>query len=202
MALKYDFFAVNELNNTQGKYRARAVSLGKVSTDKLAKWISQTSALSTAQAKSSIEIITEGIMDYIVNGYEVEVGKLGYFSASVTSELVDNPTDIRAESVRFNKLNFRASAQIKRRIKAEGVEKVSKPRYKRKLKTFTLEERAAKLKKHLKTNPFITRSGYAEIMRIPRNSSAIQDLNAFIEEGWLQRHGAGRTVIYMLKKQE
>ncbi len=200
MSLKYDFFAVNELKSTEGKYRARAVSRGKITTEKLLKWISQTSSLSMAQAKGDLEIITDAIMDYIADGYEVEVGKLGYFFASVTSELVDEPTELRAESVRFNKLNFRAGVQVKKRIVTAGVERVKQPRYKRKIKTSSREERAKKLKKYLETNAFVTRSAYAEMMRISRDSSAVQDLNVFREEGWLQRYGAGKTVIYMLKK--
>ncbi len=48
MAIKYDFVEVNELNRTEGKYRARAVSSGKITTERLAKWIGHTSGVSAA----------------------------------------------------------------------------------------------------------------------------------------------------------
>lgn len=200
MALKYDFFEVNELNRTQGKYRARAVSRGRIDTKRLVKWISQVSGLNAAETKGFIEILTDSVLDFIVEGYEVEVGKLGYFSASVTSRLVDSPTEIRAESVRFNRLNLRANVEVKRRIIEAGVEKARHPRYKNKVKRFTREERAKRLKKFLTDNTIATRSDYSRITGVHRGATAVEDLNVFIQEGWLERHGAGRTVVYMLKK--
>lgn len=202
MAIKYDFYEVNELNNTKGKYRARAVSTGKITTEKLAQWINQTSGVSAAEAKGFIDILTDAILDFVADGYEVQVGELGYFSASVTSRLVDNPNELRAESIRFSRLNYRAGIYVKRRIRKEGIERVSNPRNKSKLKTFSAEERAEKLKKHLLTHPVITRSDYARLTNSKYDLAAIRDLNAFIEEGWLTKYGAGRTVVYILKRVE
>ncbi len=31
---------------------------------------------------------------------------------------------------------------------------------------------------------------------------ALADLKIFIEEGWLDKYGAGRTVVYLLKKKQ
>jgi len=199
MALRYDFFEVNELNKTKGKYRARSVSLGKIDTNKLAHWMSQVSGISTAEAKGFIEVLTDSVLDFIVDGYEVEVGKLGYFSASVTSDLVDGPNEIRAESIRFSRLNYRAGIQVKKRINSAGIERVKRPRNKSKTGKTTLTERAELLKKHLAGRKFVTRADYMRLANINRNLAAIEDLNIFISEGWLERHGAGRTVIYMAK---
>lgn len=199
MALKYDFFQVNELNRTQGKYRARAVSRGKIDTEKLAGWISQVSGVSAAEAKGFIEILTDSVLDFIVDGYEVEVGKLGYFSASVTSRLVDSPNEIRAESVRFNRLNLRANVEVKKRIRQAGVEQARHPRNKSKAGQTTREERAEKLKIYLSEKRIVTRADYTRLTRMQRGATAIEDLNVFINEGWLERHGAGKTVVYMLK---
>lgn len=199
MALKYDFYGVNELNNTQGKYRARAVSTGKITTSKLASWISQCSGVNAAEAKGFIEILTDSILDFIEDGYEVEVGELGYFSATVTSKLVDTPNEIRAESIRFNRLNFRAGVQTKRRIRRAGIERVAHPRNKSQSKQSTREERAEKLKAYLAGKPVLTRADYSRLTNIQQKKTAIDDLNAFVQEGWLERHGAGRTVVYILK---
>ena len=199
MAIKYDFFEVNELNKTQGKYRARTVSNGKITSKKLANWISQTSGLSVAEAKSFIEILTDSIIDFVENGYEVEVGNLGYFSASVTSRLVDSPNEIRAESVRFNKLNFRAGIEVKKRINRAGTERIRRQRNKRNLKKTTRQERAEILKKYMAGQPVITRSDYMRLTGIRLKAIAVEDLNTFIKEAWMRKYGAGRTVVYMLK---
>lgn len=199
MAIKYDFFEVNELNNTQGKYRARAVSNGKVSTEKLAKWISQCSGVSAAEAKGFIEILTDSIINFVEDGCKVEVGSLGYFSASVTSRLTDSPNEIRAESIRFNRLNFRASAQVKKRMANAGIERVDRPRSKRQTKQTTRQERADILKKYLQEKPVITRADYSRLTGLQQKVTAIDDLNAFIKEAWLEKYGAGRTVVYVRK---
>ena len=200
MALKYDMFEVNELNKTKGKYRARAVSNGKVTTDKLARWITQVSGVSAAEAKGFIEILTDSILDYIEEGYEVEVGSLGYFSASVTSDLVDSPSAIRAESVQFNRLNYRAGIKVKKRIIKAGVERAEHPRNKSKINKHTRQERAEILKTYFAEKPIITRADYMRLVQIQRNLAAVEDLNAFINEGWLEKYGAGKTVVYMLAR--
>lgn len=199
MAIKYDFFEVNELNNTKGKYRARAVSNGKITTGKLAQWIRQTSGVSEAEAKGFIDILTDAVLDFIKDGYEVQVGDLGYFSASVTSRLVDNPNDIRAESIRFNRLNYRAGIEVKKKILSAGIERVQRPRNKSKVKETTRQERAGIVKKYLTEKPIITRADYMRLTGAKSALAAIRDLNAFIHEGWLTKYGAGRTVVYLLK---
>lgn len=200
MAIKYDFVEVNELNKTKGKYRARAVSSGKITTDKLAQWIRQTSGVSAAEAKGFIDILTDAMLDFIKDGYEVQVGDLGYFSASVTSQLVDGPDEIRAESIRFNRLNYRAGIYVKKKILSAGIERVERPRNKSKAKETTRKERAEMLKEYLTEKPVITRTDYMRLTRAKNALAAIRDLNAFIDEGWLTKYGAGRTVVYLLKQ--
>ncbi len=199
MAIKYDFVEVNELNRTKGKYRARAVSSGKITTEKLAKWISQTSGVSKAEAKGFIDILTDAVLDFVKDGYEVQVGDFGYFSASVTSQLVDSPNEIRAESIRFSRLNYRAGIYVKDKMLGAGIERVQRPRNKSKVKELTREACAAILKKYLTQKPVITRADYMRLTGAKNAPAAIGALNSFIEEGWLARYGAGRTVVYLLK---
>ncbi len=199
MAIKYDFFAVNELNKTEGKYRARAVSSGKISTEQLAKWIGQTSGVSKAQAKGFLDMLVDAVLDFVGDGYEVQVGDLGYFSASVTSQLVDDPNEIRSESIRLSRINYRAGVYVKDKILSAGIERVSHPRNKSKVKERTQQECAGILKKYLSQKPIVTRSDYMRLTGTRSVTAAIRSLNSFIEEGWLAKYGAGRTVVYLLK---
>ncbi len=198
MALNYDFVEVNELNKTKGKYRARAVSSGKITTERLAKWIGQTSGISKAEAKGFMDILTDAVLDFVADGYEVQVGDLGYFAASVTSQLVDSPNEIRAESIRINRLNYRAGVYAKDKLSRAGVERVQRPRNKSKLKELTREECAEVLKKYLTKKPVITRTDFMRLTGARNRNAAIRTLNAFLEEGWLTKYGAGRTVVYLL----
>ncbi|MCD7899707.1 MAG: HU family DNA-binding protein [Bacteroides sp.] len=200
MPIKYDLFQVNELSKTEGKYRARAVSSGKVTTEKLTEWIRQTSGISRAEAKGFIEVLTDSMLDFLADGYEVQLGGLGYFSVSVTSRLLDDPQEIRAESIRFNRLNFRAGKKARERLENERTVRVKQPRYKKKLPETTRQERAEILRNYLSNAPFITRADYSKITAMNQKHTAIEDLNHFIEEGWIQKYGVGRTIVYIWKK--
>ncbi len=146
-----------------------------------------------------MDILTDAVLDFVKDGYEVQVGDLGYFSASVTSQLVDDPNEIRAESIHFSRLNYRAGIYVKDKMISAGIERVQRPRNKSKVEKLTQEECAGILKKHLVEKPFITRADFMRLTGAKNTLAAIQTLNAFIEEGWLTRYGAGRTVVYLLR---
>lgn len=60
----------------------------------------------------------------------------------------------------------------------------------------SVEQRLQMLQEFLKKNGGITRIEYSRLTGLPR-LKAIDDLNAFIEQGSLRKRGAGRTVFYV-----
>ena len=60
-----------------------------------------------------------------------------------------------------------------------------------------MEQRLQMLQEFLKQNGGITRLEYSRLTGVPR-LKAVDDLNAFIQEGKLRKRGAGRTVFYVL----
>lgn len=197
MAISYDFYRVNEINGEKDKFRARAVSRGTISAEKLARWMQQKCGISTAEAKSFMIMLTDCMLDFLQDGYHVEVKELGHFSVSVTSELVDRRNEIRAESVKFSRLNFRPTAKMRKALENTEKEMVSPARRKRTTKPKPREERAEMLRTHLQQHPFISRVDYSRLTKVERDL-AITDLNYFIAEGWIKKYGLGRTVVYLL----
>lgn len=197
MAIPYDFYQVDEINSEKGKLRARAVSRGTIDADKLAKWMQQKCGISTAEAKSFMIMLTDCMMDFLQDGYHVEVKELGYFSPSLTSRLIDRPNEIRAESIEFNRLNFRPSPMVRKTLEGAEKELVSTEHSKRVRKMKPREERIEILREHLQQHPFISRSDYSRMVGLGREA-AINDLNQFIAEGWIKKYGLGRTVVYLL----
>ena len=54
---------------------------------------------------------------YIGEGYRVELGEFGYFAGKIkASRMVAKKTDIRAASIRFNGVSFRASKTIQNEV--------------------------------------------------------------------------------------
>ncbi|MDR0750401.1 MAG: hypothetical protein LBF62_12655 [Tannerellaceae bacterium] len=197
MAISYDFYQVDEINGEKGKIRARAVSKGTIDSDKLAKWMEQKCGISTAEAKSFMIMLTDCMMDFLQDGYHVEVKELGYFSVSVTSRLMDRMNEIRAESIEFSRLNFRPARKIREKLEYAEKKLVATKRRKQVRKIKPREERAAMLREHLQQHPFISRSDYSRMTNLKRDM-AINDLNQFIVEGWVKKYGLGRTVVYLL----
>lgn len=197
MAIPYDFFQVNEINGEKGKLRARAVSRGTISADKLANWMSQKCGISSAEAKSFMIMLSDCMMDFLQDGYHVEVMELGHFSVSLTSAPIDRLNEIRAESIEFSRLNFRPAEKIRQTLAHTEKEMADSTRRKHKAAPKPREERAAMLRTHLQQYPFISRTDYSRLTQTNRDM-AIRDLNRFISEGWIKKYGVGRTVVYLM----
>ncbi len=78
------------------------------------------------QIRGILTTLNDSVLDFLEDGYEVQLGELGYLSVSLTSRQVKNKKEIRAESVRFKKLNFRTSSQARKRLRSVKIERVDK----------------------------------------------------------------------------
>ena len=197
MAIPYDFYQLDEINSEKGKFRARAILRGKISSEKLAHWMRQKCGISTAEAKSFMIMLSDCMLDFLIDGYQVEVKELGYFSVSLTSKQLDRPNEIRAESIEFSHLNFRPAASLRKTLRNTEKERADPLLRKQRPRPKPCEERASMLRTHLQQHPFISRVDYARLTKTGRNM-AIDDLNRYITEGWLKKYGLGRTVVYLL----
>ncbi len=199
MAIQYDFYETSELQDEddEGRLRARAVSRGTISAEKLWKRVEQVSGFSVAQTKGVMEAVAEMTQYFLGEGYSVQLGELGYLSVSLTSRRVKNCKEIRAESVEFSQLNFRASKKVRGFLIYTEKEKVSKKRSQS--SKLPIEKRAQLLKDFLSTHPFASGVDYCR-MTATLKGKAMRDLHSFIEEGWLRKYGNGRTVVYLLNE--
>ena len=148
MTILYDFYEVAEINGEKGKFRARAASRGTINADKLADWMRQKCGISTAEAKAFMIMLSDCMLDFLQEGYHVEVKELGHFSVSVTSPLLDKRNEIRAESIEFSRFNFKASAKV-REILAGTEKKMVSTQRKQTKKHKPRNERADMLRAHL-----------------------------------------------------
>lgn len=200
MAINYDFFETNGVNGPKGKFRAKAISNGTVSTDKLVREMHKANSITEADARGFLAMLTDTVAGFLSDGYDVQVGDLGYFSVSVTSPLVDSPKEIRAESIRFRHINFRPGARFRKLVMSTKILREGNIFGKRKQVTTTPKQRAEKLKEHLEENLCISRIHYMRLTGLTKNV-AVNELKDFISQGWLRKYGMGKTVVYLLKKE-
>lgn len=156
----------------------------------------QTSGFHHGEVRGIITCLCDGLLDYLEDGYEIEIDGLGHFSISLTSRPVENKKDIRAESVNFGKLNFRANKKVRNRLSGIEVSRVAHSV--QKSAESERSEWAEILRNFLSEYPCATRADYARITGVLK-SKAVKDLNEFIRQGWLRR--SGRTVVYLMGRE-
>lgn len=92
---------------------------------------------------------------------------------------------------------MRISSEFRKKIKQEmKFERVHSLTRRQKISHSTVEERKDKLISFLKINICITRKEYIGLTGLTPYE-AMNELNAFLDQGILRRRGAGRSVVYV-----
>ena len=139
--------------------------------------------------------LKEDVLQYLGEGYRVELGEFGFFSAKVkASRLVANKNDIRSESVAFNGVNFRASKSMRVGIRGDLERRkcvdfnTSRKWDRENLKKLVLQ--------YIGEHGFITRTTYTELTGRLKNT-ALGDLKSFAAEGIIKREGRGNQMHFI-----
>lgn len=175
-------------------YHARFVSEGTVSIDDVIWEMESRSSFSSADIKGMMELLQRVVGDYLYSGRNVELEGIGTFSVSVSCRPVMDKKEIRAESVRFSGINYRASVKLRKKLRSMPVSRVYEDEEK---KSFTADECRARVERYLQRRQYITRNRYMELNHCSR-SKACSDLKLLVEEGLLRHHGGGPYSFYML----
>ena len=148
---------------------------------------------------AALAAIVDDLCDLLADGNIVELGDLGFFSTSLKclQDTDDDEDKIRAKSVAFKNVHLRISSEFRKKIKREmKFERVHSLTRKQKIISSTVEERKKKLISFLKINICITRKEYKVLTGLTPYE-AMNELNAFLDQGILRRRGAGRSVVYV-----
>jgi len=89
---------------------ADIVYSGTIPAERLIRGVAKRTGFKEGVIEGILMELKDDVLQYLGEGYRVELGEFGFFSAKVkASRLVANKNDIRSESVAFNGVNFRAS---------------------------------------------------------------------------------------------
>ncbi len=144
------------------------------------------------------------LRDCLANGWTVELGELGYFtpSLSCTRQATDKK-ELRAASIALRGLNFRLGREfykdLKGKMQLERCPQSASAPASSADEALGVEQRWQLLDEYLQQYPCINRSQYARLAG-RSYKQAVVDLNRFIEEGVLMRHGMGPSVVYARKR--
>ena len=99
---------------------ADIVYSGTIPAERLNRGVAKRTGFKEGVIEGILIELKEDVLQYLGEGYRVELGEFGFFSAKVkASRLVANKNDIRSESVAFNGVNFRASKSMRVGIRGD-----------------------------------------------------------------------------------
>lgn len=198
MSARYQFFRTpaSLLAPENGdKLHVRIVDSRIIHIQELCDNIRAKSSFSSGDVKGVVDLLKEEIILALSEGDKVDLEGIGGFEATLTCPPVQNPKEIRAESIRFSRVVFRPAETLNRRLKSMTVERA--PLYPKPESLEPEEKRYARIFSYLKKEPFI-RS--AECMGLNHCSRyrAQQDLKTLYNAGKLECPTGPRAGFYSL----
>ena len=174
---------------------ADIVYSGTIPAERLNRGVAKRTGFKEGVIEGILMELKEDVLQYLGEGYHVELGEFGFFSAKVkASRLVANKNDIRSDSVAFNGVNFRASKSMRVGIRGDLERRkcvdfnTSRKWDRENLKKLVLQ--------YIGEHGFITRTTYTELTGRLKNT-ALDDLKSFAAEGIIKREGRGNQMHFI-----
>lgn len=174
---------------------ADIVYSGTITAERLIRTVAQRTGFKEGMIEGILSELQNETLEYLGEGYRVELGEFGFFSAKVKSRLVENKNDLRSSSVSFDGVNFRASKSFRTGIRGD-LERRRCIGF-RTSKEWNREQLEQIVLQHIRKHGFITRATYTELTGRLKNS-ALADLKSFAAEGIIKRVGRGNQMHFIV----
>ena len=174
---------------------ADIVYSGTITAERLIRTVAQRTGFKEGMIEGILSELQNETLEYLGEGYRVELGEFGFFSAKVKSRLVENKNDLRSNSVSFDGVNFRASKSFRTGIRGD-LERRRCIGF-RTSKEWNREQLDQIVLQHIRKHGFITRATYTELTGRLKNS-ALADLKSFAAEGIIKRVGRGNQMHFIV----
>ena len=174
---------------------ADIVYSGTITAERIIRTVAKRTGFKEGMIEGILSELQNETLEYLSEGYRVELGEFGFFSAKVKSRLVENRNDLRSNSVSFDGVNFRASKSFRTGIRGDLERRrcigfrTSKEWDRKQLEQIVLQ--------HIRKHGFITRATYTELTGRLKNS-ALADLKSFAAEGIIKRVGRGNQMHFIV----
>ena len=109
MATKFDFKKSPDVNGTADKTTLypKIVVAGTKNLENIADDIAKRSGFKAGTVIGLFSDLENLLTDYLADGYNVKLGEIGTFSATLTSRKVTDKKEIRSGSVHFDSVKFK-----------------------------------------------------------------------------------------------
>lgn len=194
MSIEYDLFA-NPPREGEAKptLHARAINIQTVNTNELARMIEGMSTFTSADIKGAIKAIGDRLFFCLSNSQSVHLEGIGTFSVTLKCRPVENKKDIRAASISFKNVEFRADPELKRRFQGAKIERREGTTER---KVYSEDIRQKRILWYIKNYGTINQSVAADMNQCTRQK-AKKDLEQLIEDNQIQKSWCGKRAFYI-----
>lgn len=197
MAAKYDFKTSPDIQGDKEQpilYPQIVVSGTKDLTD-LAKDVARRSTIKEGTVLGLFCDLESIIANYLADGYNVRLGELGTFSATLTCRKVTDKHEIRATSVHFDNVKFKPTRQFRKEIRAKGELERAEYGFRISSSQYSEEERFALLTAYLKEHSVINCKEYCKLTGLLKTKAGIE-LRRWYNDKRITREGRTPHVMY------
>ena len=193
MAALYDLFRTpQQKGETKVRYHARSVVTGKTSTKDLIRTISKRSAFKEGVVTGVLIALEEVLRDELAAGKSVQLDGVGAFRISAKSPSVRDRHEIRAESIEFKGVVYKADKQLLKKLSGT---KFMRTKYSQCSNEINEIEIDGLLMDYFKEHDYITTKEMQQICGLS-NATALRRLKERVKEGKLSHPGHLRAPFY------
>ena len=122
MATKFDFKKSPDVNGTADKTTLypKIVVAGTKNLKNIADDIAKRSGFKAGTVIGLFSDLENLLTDYLADGYNVKLGEIGTFSATLTSRKVTDKKEIRSGSVHFDSVKFKPARHFVKEVCRKG----------------------------------------------------------------------------------
>ena len=197
MAAKYDFKTSPDIQGEkeQPTLYPQIVVSGTKNLKDLAKDIARRSTVHEGTVVGLLCDLESIIANYLADGYNVKLGELGTFSATLTCRKVTDKSEIRAASVHFDNIKFKPTRKFRKEVRSKGKLERAEYGFRTSSTRYSAEERFVRLTNYLKEHSIITCKEYCALTGLLKTKAG-SELRQWSSEKKIERNGRAPHVIY------
>ena len=193
MAALYDLFRTPQPKGDEKvRYHVRSVVTGKMTTRDLIQDIARRSAFKEGVVTGVLISLEEALKDALADGKSVQLDGIGAFRISAKSPSVRDRHEIRAESIEFKGVVYKADKKL---LKKLSTTKFMRTKYSHCSVELSDIEIDGILTEHFKEHDYIT-TKELELLCGLSNATALRRLKDRVKEGKLTHPGHLRAPFY------
>ena len=194
MPVKYDFFLTPQPKEKQQKvrYHARTVVDRTLNNKDIATEIAKRCTIRKAEAMAVMEEMSEIFLQKLAEGHAIKLEGIGTFHISAKSPSIRTKNEVRAESIKFGGVVFRAEKKLFQKLSDTKFQKVMHSQTSSEISDIEID---GLLREYFKDHAYITTKELQDLCGLS-NHTALRRLKERVQEGRMTHPGHRHSAFY------